>query len=155
MEKNTTNSKIIHFRPWDKDRYMSPDIAAVNKLLKEDKIWNAVKHHMESYHTSQVKRNSKYLKNFRTPIPFDFCFVPQTCTFFSSSSRFWVLAYRFNTTIYLICFLFCCYRVLKLEYSVLPHIQWAHRGQKLVTKDLPVVLPQVIFTSGCLKLIQT
>jgi len=40
-------------RPWDKDRYMSPDIVAVNNLLKEDKIWNAVKHHMESYHTSQ------------------------------------------------------------------------------------------------------
>lgn len=40
-------------RPWDKDRYMSPDIIAVNNLLKEDKIWNAVKHHMESYHTSQ------------------------------------------------------------------------------------------------------
>ena len=34
---------------------MSPDIVAVNNLLKEDKIWNAVKHHMESYHTSQVK----------------------------------------------------------------------------------------------------
>ena len=52
---HTTNSKIFHFRPWDKDRYMSPDIIAVNNLLKEDKIWNAVKHHMESYHTSQVK----------------------------------------------------------------------------------------------------
>ena len=51
----TANSKLFHFRPWDKDRYMSPDIVAVNNLLKEDKIWNAVKHHMESYHTSQVK----------------------------------------------------------------------------------------------------
>ena len=56
LEKNTSNSKLSHFRPWDKDRYMSPDIVAVNNLLKEDKIWNAVKHHMESYHTSQVKR---------------------------------------------------------------------------------------------------
>merc|ERR1711971_354624 len=39
--------------PWDKDRYMSPDIAAVGKLLKEGKIWQAARHHMESYHTSQ------------------------------------------------------------------------------------------------------
>jgi len=40
-------------RPWDKDRYMSPDIIAVNDLLKDGKIWNAAKHHMEKYHSSQ------------------------------------------------------------------------------------------------------
>ena len=39
--------------PWDKDRYMSPDIAAAGKLLKEGKIWQAARHHMESYHSSQ------------------------------------------------------------------------------------------------------
>ena len=63
---------------------MSPDIIAVNNLLKEDKIWNAVKHHMESYHTSQVKRTRNILIIIR--MPFDF--VPKT--FLSSSSRFWV-----------------------------------------------------------------
>lgn len=30
-------------RPWDKDRYMAPDIEAVTALLKEGKIWNCVK----------------------------------------------------------------------------------------------------------------
>ena len=85
---HTTNSKIFHFRPWDKDRYMSPDIIAVNNLLKEDKIWNAVKHHMESYHTSQVKRTRNILIIFRILIPFDFHFVPQTCVFLSSSQSY-------------------------------------------------------------------
>ena len=33
---------------------MSPDIFAIKNLLKEDKIWNAAKHHMENYHNSQV-----------------------------------------------------------------------------------------------------
>merc|ERR1712079_141300 len=40
-------------RPWDKDRYMSPDIDAVNKLLKEEKVWQVVRAHMEEYHISQ------------------------------------------------------------------------------------------------------
>lgn len=30
-------------RPWDKDRYMAPDIEAATALLKEGKIWNCVK----------------------------------------------------------------------------------------------------------------
>ena len=30
-------------RPWDKDRYMAPDIEAVTVLLQEGKIWNCVK----------------------------------------------------------------------------------------------------------------
>ena len=61
-------------RPWDKDRcvmaqmicvgcvinnfaityyrYMSPDIDAVNKLLKQEKVWQVVRAHMEEYHMS-------------------------------------------------------------------------------------------------------
>ena len=39
--------------PWNKDRYMSPDIQSVAKLLKEEKVWNAVKMHMEAYHAKQ------------------------------------------------------------------------------------------------------
>ena len=49
---------IFCSRPWDKDRYMSPDINAVKELLKDEKIWNAAKHHMEKYHTSQVSNIS-------------------------------------------------------------------------------------------------
>ena len=33
---------------------MSPDIISVKDLLKQEKIWNCAKHHMEKYHTSQV-----------------------------------------------------------------------------------------------------
>merc|ERR1719175_92436 len=40
-------------RPWDKDRYMSPDILSATKLLKTEKIWNAARHHMEDYHAKQ------------------------------------------------------------------------------------------------------
>ena len=39
--------------PWDKDRYMSPDIQSATKILKEEKVWNAVKLHMEQYHSRQ------------------------------------------------------------------------------------------------------
>lgn len=39
--------------PWDKDRYMSPDIHHATKLLKDEKIWNAVKLHIENYHSTQ------------------------------------------------------------------------------------------------------
>jgi hypothetical protein len=35
---------------------MSPDIAAATKLLKDEKIWNAVKNQMDNYHQSQVIR---------------------------------------------------------------------------------------------------
>ena len=44
----------IHFRPWDKDRYMSPDINEATNLLRTEKIWNAVKNYMEQYHAKQV-----------------------------------------------------------------------------------------------------
>ncbi len=39
---------------WDKDRYMSPDICKAKNLLREEKIWNAVKMHMDNYHRKQV-----------------------------------------------------------------------------------------------------
>merc|ERR1711892_1092529 len=39
---------------WDKDRYMSPDIQAATKLLKEGKIWNAVKLHIDAYNANQT-----------------------------------------------------------------------------------------------------
>ena len=47
---------LENYRAWDKDRYMSPDITCVKNLLKDEKIWNAAKNHMEKYHTSQVFR---------------------------------------------------------------------------------------------------
>jgi len=50
-------------RPWDKDRYMSPDIESVTNLLKEEKIWNAAKGHMEHYHSAQVKMFSNINQN--------------------------------------------------------------------------------------------
>ena len=37
-----------------KDRYMSPDIQAATKMLKEGKILNAVKTHIEAYHSKQT-----------------------------------------------------------------------------------------------------
>merc|ERR1711962_884804 len=39
--------------PWDRDRYMSPDIEAAGKLLKEGKIWQAARYNMGSSHNSQ------------------------------------------------------------------------------------------------------
>ena len=39
--------------PWDKDRYMSPDIHAAKELLKEEKVLAAAKTHMEQYHMKQ------------------------------------------------------------------------------------------------------
>lgn len=44
----------MYYRPWDKDRYMAPDIDAVTEILKEGKIWQAVRHHIDYYHGSQV-----------------------------------------------------------------------------------------------------
>ncbi|XP_068242640.1 histidine ammonia-lyase-like [Palaemon carinicauda] len=38
---------------WDKDRYMAPDIDAATELLKEGKIWQAVRHHIDHYHQVQ------------------------------------------------------------------------------------------------------
>ncbi|KAJ8248181.1 hypothetical protein GJAV_G00239230 [Gymnothorax javanicus] len=36
-------------RPWDRDRFMNPDIEAVHKLLREEKVWEAVLPSMEEY----------------------------------------------------------------------------------------------------------
>ena len=33
---------------------MSPDIQSATKLLKEGKIWNAVRGHIEAYHSAQT-----------------------------------------------------------------------------------------------------
>ncbi|XP_069972172.1 histidine ammonia-lyase-like [Penaeus vannamei] len=38
---------------WEKDRFMSPDIDAVTELIREGKIWQAVRHHIEHYHRVQ------------------------------------------------------------------------------------------------------
>ncbi|XP_018007178.2 histidine ammonia-lyase, partial [Hyalella azteca] len=38
---------------WDEDRYMAPAIDAVRELLKEGKIWHAVRHHIDHYTHSQ------------------------------------------------------------------------------------------------------
>ncbi|KAH0807422.1 hypothetical protein GEV33_015362 [Tenebrio molitor] len=50
-EVYTTVRNVV--KPWDKDRFMAPDIDAVKKLLIENKIWNAVQHHMMFYHAPQ------------------------------------------------------------------------------------------------------
>ncbi|RZF35762.1 hypothetical protein LSTR_LSTR012060 [Laodelphax striatellus] len=44
---NTVRSVV---RPLDKDRFMSPDIESATKLLRENKIWSAVRHHIDYYH---------------------------------------------------------------------------------------------------------
>ncbi|XP_015925296.1 histidine ammonia-lyase [Parasteatoda tepidariorum] len=40
-------------KPLDKDRFMAPDIDAVTELLRDEKIWNAVKPHMDRYFMEQ------------------------------------------------------------------------------------------------------
>ncbi|KAJ9579201.1 hypothetical protein L9F63_024693, partial [Diploptera punctata] len=45
-------------RPWDKDRYMAPDIEEVTKLLLEDKVWGAVQHHVAYYHAPEGSAQS-------------------------------------------------------------------------------------------------
>ncbi|OXA58564.1 histidine ammonia-lyase [Folsomia candida] len=44
-------------RPWDRDRYMAPDIDNVTKLLKEEKIWQSVRGYIEEYNSSQSMQN--------------------------------------------------------------------------------------------------
>ena len=48
---------------------MSPDIFAIKNLLKEDKIWNAAKHHMENYHNTQVSFSRKSRQNQKRKNP--------------------------------------------------------------------------------------
>ncbi|KAK8752370.1 hypothetical protein OTU49_005085, partial [Cherax quadricarinatus] len=40
-------------RPYDKDRFLAPDIDTITELLKDNKIWLAVRHHIEHYHSVQ------------------------------------------------------------------------------------------------------
>ncbi|KAL8603486.1 hypothetical protein ACOMHN_038627 [Nucella lapillus] len=40
-------------RPWNKDRFMAPDIESVTKLLQEGKIWHKVKPMIDHYHSVQ------------------------------------------------------------------------------------------------------
>ncbi|KAG0712444.1 Histidine ammonia-lyase [Chionoecetes opilio] len=39
--------------PLEKDRFMAPDIDAVAEILRENKVWQAVKHQIEHYHAVQ------------------------------------------------------------------------------------------------------
>jgi histidine ammonia-lyase len=38
-----------HIKPWQKDRYMSPDIKEAAHLIENNKIWNVVKQHLINY----------------------------------------------------------------------------------------------------------
>jgi hypothetical protein len=40
---------------------MSPDISKVKNMLREEKIWNAVKMHMDNYHRAQVLQSVRYI----------------------------------------------------------------------------------------------
>jgi len=41
-----------HVKPWDKDRFMSPDIEAVAQLVREGAVWDVVKDYIEKqYHS--------------------------------------------------------------------------------------------------------
>lgn len=39
---------------YDTDRFIAPDIDAVTELLKANKVWMAVRHHIQHYHTVQA-----------------------------------------------------------------------------------------------------
>lgn len=39
--------------PWNKDRYMTPDIEAVTKMLQEEQVWRKAKPMMDNYHSLQ------------------------------------------------------------------------------------------------------
>ncbi|CAG0904958.1 unnamed protein product [Darwinula stevensoni] len=41
-------------RPWDEDRYMSPDIEAVIKVLQTEKVWHAVKKHIDYFQSAET-----------------------------------------------------------------------------------------------------
>ena len=38
LQKIIVVMNVFHFRPWDKDRYMAPDIESATKLLREGKV---------------------------------------------------------------------------------------------------------------------
>uniref|UniRef100_A0A3Q2SZF2 Histidine ammonia-lyase n=1 Tax=Fundulus heteroclitus TaxID=8078 RepID=A0A3Q2SZF2_FUNHE len=41
-------------KPWIKDRFMSPDIEAVHRLLLDQKVWNVAKPYIEKYQTEYI-----------------------------------------------------------------------------------------------------
>ncbi|KAM3609765.1 uncharacterized protein V6R79_019962 [Siganus canaliculatus] len=41
-------------RPWIKDRFMSPDIEAVHRLLLDQKVWNVAKPYIDKYQTEYI-----------------------------------------------------------------------------------------------------
>ncbi|KAM9377775.1 histidine ammonia-lyase-like [Pholidichthys leucotaenia] len=41
-------------KPWIKDRFMSPDIEAVHRLLIDQKVWNVAKPYIEKYQTEYI-----------------------------------------------------------------------------------------------------
>jgi len=41
-------------KPWDKDRYMAPDIEAATALLRDGKVWNVVVPYFDVYNSSQL-----------------------------------------------------------------------------------------------------
>lgn len=45
-------------RPWDRDRYMAPDIEAVTLLLREDRVWKAVEPYISEYASSEMPPES-------------------------------------------------------------------------------------------------
>nr|XP_006825988.1 PREDICTED: histidine ammonia-lyase [Saccoglossus kowalevskii] len=60
-------------KSWDKDRYMAPDIEAVTKLLREEKVWEIVKPYTLNYHDETIHE---------TRVP-----SPTTTTFYPRSKR--------------------------------------------------------------------
>ncbi|XP_059192151.1 histidine ammonia-lyase [Centropristis striata] len=41
-------------KPWMKDRFMSPDIEAVHRLILDQKVWNVAKPYIEKYQTEYI-----------------------------------------------------------------------------------------------------
>ncbi|KAL3853396.1 hypothetical protein ACJMK2_016939 [Sinanodonta woodiana] len=40
--------------PWNKDRFMAPDIEAATKLLQHEEVWKVVKPFIDKYHSKQI-----------------------------------------------------------------------------------------------------
>ncbi|XP_060931842.1 histidine ammonia-lyase [Limanda limanda] len=53
-------------KPWIKDRFMSPDIEAVHRLLLDQKVWNVAKPYIDKY-------QSEYIPESRPGSPTAFC----------------------------------------------------------------------------------
>nr|XP_006816763.1 PREDICTED: histidine ammonia-lyase-like [Saccoglossus kowalevskii] len=46
-------------KPWDKDRFMAPDINAVTKLLQEEKVWACVEPYIQDYNKTMDVKDHK------------------------------------------------------------------------------------------------